>query len=976
VLALLLASPAAARGNATPGIYPGTLKDVCVGDTIFIGETGLNLTPLTPYASGTVESLYPDESLTHGKEIKVDKAEDSRNFYLDSNKVKEYPGIYYPKVGGSVLKAYPIHISANNDKYPYSVEISGKEWMIADGSDSTTLIVRVKNKGGSTLSGVKIALAVSSPWTLTESDLLTDNNGEARTTLSPTTKSGSAVITASASVPGVTTAPVTTTSVQKIDAATPAKATALYTSTATVGSLVNISVLVEDRYGNPVTSARTLKNVSFYSGSGGTGTFLDGQGNRVKAINAALNATGYVGVSFHLNTLQGDNLILIIPPSPLSFQIIDIMGVGNSKPFKIMQVTEPPGNPPYIPANDESKATIHYFLYDEWGNPSIDQAVNITTDAGERRIFITNEDGRVTVLYGPKREAAFYTLTATAVENPVVNISQTLQFGSMKPDDMLLTASPQTMASLDVPVPKGKERVAPQVFGKVIDARGNPVKGQTVRFTIEKDSAPYNQTSPPVIGSPGIGSTSGIGVPIDVFSDVNGHAILEYTPGAFATSNEPGYSDKASGTTTITATWKGPEGTVTRSIDLSYKNYPYLSVYTEVSPKTVQVGNKVKVSVRLKGDGWAMQVKPIDVVLCTDRSGTMLINESIDANGNLVVESLNDRMVDAMNAGRAFVDKTNEGQDRVGLITFGSPYKQNQPYAILLPNATYGVDQSAWHAGKDYACTEAGQPCDGSPDMADKTVFITTTYPAHGLGGRNYWPNGVWPFTYNESSLTYDKELVKAAIGNIVPAGGTPMRRGLYESVKQLLNNPREGAVRAVILLTDGSWNVGGDPTGKDTSAWQPDNYLEIGKRSVIDWARENDIRIYTIAIVGKDPTAKDLPNLAQLQGYADDTGGTFHKADDSTQLEGIYKEIAGELREEASVNTQLSLNFNNMEVYGPEGVHEYEGKEVFQYKRITGQSTRVTFPTNGTGYDVDNTDDWKTGTFSFDQGTIKVNEE
>ncbi|MDD1662355.1 MAG: hypothetical protein LUQ60_01215, partial [Methanomicrobiales archaeon] len=237
VLALLLASPAAARGNATSGIYPGTIRDVCVGDTIFVGETGLNLTPLTPFASGTVESLYPDDSLVHGKEIAV---ADSRSFGVESSKVKEY-GTYYPvSPDGSVLRSSPIHIQATTDNYPRNVVItSSRDWMTADGDESAAISISVTDADGP-VSGASLLLSAGSPWSLRDTALVTGGSGNAQTPFLATTKSGSAVITVSASVPGVTTAPVTTTFVQKIDAATPAKATAFYTSTATVGSLVNI----------------------------------------------------------------------------------------------------------------------------------------------------------------------------------------------------------------------------------------------------------------------------------------------------------------------------------------------------------------------------------------------------------------------------------------------------------------------------------------------------------------------------------------------------------------------------------------------------------------------------------------------------------------------------------------------------------------------------------------------------------------
>ena len=990
--ALLLAHPAAARGNATSGIYPGTIKDVCVGDTIFVGEKGLNLTPLTPYASGTVIALFRFPQNDPGKPNPDQKipVPDSRNFLVDSDQVKANYGIWFPVLSdGSVLAASPIYIQGNNQDYPTDIVITGsKNWMIADGSDPATLSISIRHNGVSQITKPAIiSLAVSSPWALSDTTLTT-TSGDAQTTFLPTTKSGSAVIIVSVSVPGVTTAPVTTTYIQKIDAGNPSSAITLYPMTATVGTVAPIWVRVTDKYGNPVTSARKPMNVIFYALGSGTSAFLDGAGNRVKpTMTALLNETGFAQVNYVVSTFQGDNLIFITPPDPLRFQIIDILGIGNGKPHSITQVTIPEGDPPLILANGEARAAITYFLYDEWNNPSTDQALTITTDAGEKRTFITNQEGQVTVFYGPKLQAAFYTLTATADENPEVQISQTLQFGSLDPNDMLLTASPQTMASLDVHSMDGKAGSSAQIIGKVIDGKGNPVNGQTVTFSIVKDIGTTTLNRSAAISAPGGIPITDAGIPVPVVSDQNGQAILLFTPGAFPRPDGPdaaSYNATASGTTNISAVWVGPNGTVTRYIDVNYKNYPYLSVYAEVRPKTVQVGNQVDVSVQLKGDGWALQQKPIDVVLCMDRSGSMLINESI-TDGTLTIESVNDRMVDAMNAAKLFVDKTSS-TDRIGLISFGIAGNTTYPYAVLLPTSAYGstnasgiaVDINAWRAGKDYNCT-LGQPCDDSMKLtSDKTAFVTSTYKGHGLTGRYYKPNGVSWGTYNESSLTYSKDQVKDAIDSMVPDGLTPMRAGIYESVKQITTDPnyRNDSVHAIVLLTDGTWNIGGDPRGLRTvSGISTSNLSEIGRGSVITWAKDNHIKIFTIALIGK-VQSNDMVNESELQAYADETGGKYHRAEDSTQLAGIYTEIAGELREDASVNTTLSLDFTSVDVVNGSASGTYAGKDVFNYTYIPGRSTHVTVINKSVySFNYNNTGDWEKGSFSFNPGTIKLND-
>jgi hypothetical protein len=430
----------------------------------------------------------------------------------------------------------------------------------------------------------------------------------------------------------------------------------------------------------------------------------------------------------------------------------------------------------------------------------------------------------------------------------------------------------------------------------------------------------------------------------------------------------------------------GKEAPVVRSIALSYKNYPFLSVYTDVIPKTVQVGGAVDVSVRLKGDGWALQPKPIDVVLCTDRSATMLNNESISADGILVEESPNDRMVDAMNAANAFVGQT-LGQDRIGLVSFGDPAGG---LALLYDTGDNSIDKYkspyAWRAGRDFSCDVGGKCKDnvGNHESTDDKIYVNAHYSGHGTTGKDYRVSGVMTGSFVESPLTYDKGQITKAINSVVPAGGTPMRHGIYDSVKQIIYDPevvahkRDGAVRAIILLTDGKWNTGGDPKGIiNTPPFTIESYPElgtIGTGSVITWAKDNGIKIFTIALVGQGTT--DTPNLVELQAYADETGGKAYVASSGLDLKQIYIDIAGALREEASIDTHVALDFTNVEVNAPV---TRPGKDVFDYMyRGPDISTYVVAPPPAPQMPAyDDSAAWLANQqFSFNPGTIKVNQE
>jgi hypothetical protein len=239
-----------------------------------------------------------------------------------------------------------------------------------------------------------------------------------------------------------------------------------------------------------------------------------------------------------------------------------------------------------------------------------------------------------------------------------------------------------------------------------------------------------------------------------------------------------------------------------------------------------------------------------------------------------------------------------------------------------------------------------------------------------------------------ESDFKSDKDQLKAAINSIVPAGGTNMREALYTAVKALItdaqaNPDRDNYVKAVVLRTDGDWNVGGDPEGVNCGTiYGCDSFNELsnnGKGSVITWAAEHHIKIFTIALEGQG--ASDLTDLnkfeQELQRYSSDTGGLAKVYRTGDNLDNIYRDIAGALREEASINTKMSLDFSNVEVNAPA---TQSGYDVFEYMYINDppKSTYVVPPAPSVAQIRDDTNNWTPALqkLTFVPGTIKVNQE
>lgn len=845
---------------------------------------------------------------------------------------------------------------AQAEAAPDRMTISGKDWMVANGVDSSSITVNVFDGAGNPIPVADVTFRVNAPWILSASSGRTDSSGTITTVLQPTTKSGAAVITVNASfLEGGVPKSIEQVYTQNIDHSTPAVAAPTYDLNVSVGGTATIDVRVTDAFGNPVDNRNVVETVQFTASGSGDSGFWDGS-SFVTMLTVPVNSDGIAEVTY-LVTKAGSNFVDIQPPGNIFHRLITITGVNDGSPFAIGQAVSPGGYPYPYTKTDGSKFTIVYTLLDQFGNPAGNRGIQITTNIpGEQTVITTNSNG-IAAFYYQKDVVGLYALTATAVDNVSVTCSQTVEFIAANPTTMLLTASPQTMPSLDV-----KASATSSVMAKVIDAKGNPVSGELVKFWIRSYSnGGFNQTAASSIANDTM-TTSTVGTVLTGITDTDGYATVTFIPAAFTTNrNDPLYSYNAQGNTIVEGVWESTDHT----IEIQYMNYPFLSVNTFVSPKTLTVNDTVNISILLQGDGWALQPLPIDVVLLTDRSGSMLYNETLDTSKNpdvITSQSPDDRMVMAMNAGKLFVDQMSV-QDRIGLTSFADESGTNG-YAILYDTGNHTTASYiygyGWRAGRDYYINSHGT---GVEYSTDDVSYVTTHYPGHGTQGRYYGS----AMATIDLGLTYDHSNVKTIIGKMVPAGGTPMRDGLYTSVKQIINDPdvlahkRDNAVRAIVLLTDGEWNTDGDPQGGSGAK----SYPEIGTGSVITWAKNNNIKIFTIGL-------GDQADQAELQSYASQTGGKAYVATTGLDLEGIYKDIAGELHTEAGVGTTMDIAFHNIEVNGA----LFPGLQVMKYVCIPPVSTHE-FSYNQTDPSIinqfyDQTAEWNAGqSLHFNVGTI-----
>lgn len=694
---------------------------------------------------------------------------------------------------------------------------------------------------------------------------------------------------------------------QKIDHNKPMKVQSLtFEDEVIIAEAMEITLKMEDAYGNTVNSlyeddlkkkgiSATSEKVTFsttlHAGSG----FYEDAVYPKELISVPVGADGSAIAKFKVGTEPGPKyLIRMVPPPAIPEQWLTINAIGEAEPYAIaVSVVPNTDTPPYIPADGKSKFYLTYNLFDKYGNPSGNQTLHFNVSVlGDESTLKTNSAGEAKFTFGPFDRVGLFNIHAYAMENTSVTIDQEIRFTNTAPEEMLLTANPESMPSADV---------APEfhasLIAKVIDESGNGVPGEEVKFFIVPGSAlPLGSHETNASLDKAVATTN-----------VDGIATVNFTPGRLLKNLDGEHRViPASENCTVVAKWGIGETLKTRSIVLEWKNYPYLRVETEANPETVEVGNPVDVTIRLIGDGYALYPDPIDVMLCVDRSGSML-------KGNP------DRMVSLMGALKIFNKEMADGRDAVGLTSFGKKGTAN----IF----NYGYRYWAGH---------------------DDTYDDDSSYIAE-----HYKENGKWYDDYAtlDLALSKDRTEVNNTIAGLVPMDATPMRGGLYKAIQQITANGRKDAVQAVILLSDGDYNYYGDPLARGTgyTSYSADRYsenthdyykftdLSHENQNMSVYASNNNITIYSISF-GSGLTTWGKNTLEKL---ATSTGGKYYHAPEGDDLAAIYTDIAGELKTEAGVNTSMDLKFTNIEMNNVSVVND-KNDPFLKYEYVPGISTEI----------------------------------
>jgi len=836
--------------------------------------------------------------------------------------------------------------------YPDTVNISGSvDWLIA-GQTTTSSLITVEALNQSRpipMLDVEFSLLDPTMGSINLHNSKTGVDGKANTRCYPSTRSGVAPVQATVIFrDGTIVYREPIIHYQLVDHATPKEINWLdYPVEMLVGDNTTIQVHYVDQYNNSVDNRRYPEylNFSVYSPSTDNPNppeavpagFWNGD-EYVEMITIELDENGFATVDMRADTRPGNNGITIDPQFTGDNRYINIEGIGEAVPVAIeydISSYSPPDPYPNIPADGESVFTILYTLRDQFNNPVENRYFWMNTTLGESTKLKTNSSGMVKITYGPKIRTDIIDILMTACDakpdGTYATNSATVEVTSTEPVQMVLTANPQFIPSWDVP---GENTAS--IKAVVMDRYGNPVKDETVVMQIIPGTWDYEYDSGLGPQWRDYGDSTIVLTTVPHESPVDSYALAELRPGFFPGLGDPPEHDSC----LVTAQW---DGYPTQSVIVNWTNVPFLSIITNVEPAVVSWNETLNINIKVVGNGYALHPKAIDVSLCTDRSGSMLYDNQ-------------DRMHSIREAAKQFVASMTP-RDQVGLVTFGYKGKIYTPGDHSFSNPWYYIDN----------------------------VYVT--------------PKTYSGYATVDKSLTDDLGAVSTELDLIVPDSGTPMRGGLYEAIKDVSEKGRSDSVKAVILLSDGDYNWYGDPLARGSEGgnwryyygwywdpWSPTEFdnldshhyvfddLSEEQQNLSRFAVDNDIKIYSIAFgTGLSDDGKET-----LELLATTSGGKYYEAS-ATDIEDVYTDIAGELKEEAGVGVTMDLPFNDVSVSTNTSSWTMNGEEIFDYIPYTDEwkywfnATPVT--TIYRDQYRDDTLNWEAGALDFDIGTIRLNQ-
>jgi hypothetical protein len=356
------------------------------------------------------------------------------------------------------------------------------------------------------------------------------------------------------------------------------------------------------------------------------------------------------------------------------------------------------------------------------------------------------------------------------------------------------------------------------------------------------------------------------------------------------------------------------------------------------------VGENLTVTIQIKGDGAALQPKPIDVVLVMDRSGSMGDDKPT-------------RISSATTAAKTFVSKMDSSRDRIGVVSFAGYTAGTETRPDVTLTYDYSNVDNKINALSPNGATETR---DGLKQAID--MFIDNPNPNSNVvsaiilmtdGNYNWLGNPLGRGTGYSSDYT----------SYYYPY------HNYYPNLPYWTNNLEPDKYQYYDGLGDG---LHGTHHSSPSYYTYPDG--QATNQNMAVYAKNHNIRLYMISFA----STLDSQAVSDMQTLADSTGGFYEHAPDGDSLTAIYTKIAGELNEQAGGSTVVAMNFGTIKVVN---VSDYADiGDYLDYRYSDPVSTNIHMFNKTSDYyrytrsDIPNWTPTKKE-LSFDVGTIKLND-
>jgi hypothetical protein len=648
------------------------------------------------------------------------------------------------------------------------------------------------------------------------------------------------------------------------------------------------------------------------------------------------DANGRVTFTFRTSTKAGMNTIIIGNQSlGGDLRYASIRGTGGMV-GQIILACDP------TLADGITHCILKMWAKDSGGNPVRNEELTVVRNYVESYTVTTNSNGYAEIDAGASPYVGNVRFDVTA-ENNVTN-NTLASYVAGPPAKTVVKAAPNVIASSDVPQPADMTDVhSTDVIAQVTDQWYHPLAGYDITVSS------LNTTAGTIVGP-----TSGI-------TDTNGEFYTQFRLGSYC---------NGSGTVDVRAT----SGTLSSTYPITYTNNSFLSVDTTITPRNVSVNGTINVDISIKGLGWNNRPQPVDMMLITDRSGSMdwyanylYPSDGFPQKDTLAIEDKEYLIATYINPGYANLQ-----------FMISSPYTNyaNNSYYYGLKISGPGGNKTGTRSANEnyyiYTSAQAGTykvyakatytAAGGTPLYSFAVLTRPKRLGSAGLDSDSAAKMAATQLANNMTSIDQmglvsfntaasldarlkivngtNKTNLLNAIKNLDAEGGTYPSTGIQKARDEFAARGRATAKHVAILLSDG---YSQSPANDIAQAYA---------------AKDEGIMIFTIGMGMADETT--LGTIASI------TGGQFYRAASSMELADRYQQIFKNVSEVVAKDSAMNLITTRSTV---------NGTLINDTQYVPGSAV-VTF-TNGTSAHVEPviTCDANNYTLLWEPGAININQ-